>query len=95
MTTGNDKRTIAIEVNGSNRHIVSFDNMDTLPSLHFPNPNGFIEGARDDVIGLRIEIDAENDVCVATEDFDTVTSVGVPDADGTVVGSGADVVGIG
>jgi hypothetical protein len=69
--------------------------MNTLPSFHFPNSNGFIERTRNDEIGLRIKIDAENDVYVATESFDTVTGVGVPNTEGAVVGGGADVVRIG
>jgi hypothetical protein len=69
--------------------------MNTLPSFHFPNSNGFIERTRNDEIGLRIKIDAENGVCVTAESFDTVTGVGVPNTEGTVVGGRADVVGIG
>lgn len=95
MATGNNESTVAIEVDGGDRHGVGDDGVDAPPRLHLPNPNSLIERARDDVIGLRVEVDAENCVRVAAEGLDAVAAGGVPDAEGAVIGGGADVVRVG
>lgn len=69
--------------------------MISLPSFHIPNPNGFIERSRNDLVRLGAEIDTEDEIGVATEGFDALGGACVPDADGFVVGGGADVVGVG
>lgn len=97
MAAGDDEGTVSIEVHRSDRHRVTTDYMNTLARLHLPNPNRFIKGARDDVIGLGVEVDTENDVGVSTEGFNAVAVSGgasIPDAEGAVVGGRANVVGV-
>lgn len=73
--------------------------MQAFPGLDLPNTNRFIEGARDDEVGLGAEVDAEDAIGVALEGLDVGGIAGggacVPDAEGAVVGGGADVVGVG
>ena len=70
---------------------MAFHDMDTLPRLHLPNPNGLIEGSGDDEVSLVIEVNAEDGVGVAAEGLDALARGAVPYADGAVVGGGADV----
>lgn len=97
MAGGDDKRTVAIEAHGGQRHRVGPDSVEALPGLDLPNTHRFVEGAGDDEVGLGIEIDAEDAVGVAAEGLDALAGggAGVPDTEGPIVGGGADVVGVG
>ena len=63
--------------------------------LNIPDPNGLVEGAGDNEVGLGVEIDTEDQVGVAAEGLHAFSGLGVPDAESEVVGGGADVVGVG
>jgi len=65
------------------------------PGLDVPNPEGFVEGAGDDEIGLGIEVDAEDHAGVALEGLNAIARVDVPDAEALVVRSRADIAGVG
>lgn len=75
---------------------MSINRASAFASLHLPDSDSFVEGARDDEIGLGVEVDAEDVVGVAAEDFEALErGTGVPDADSAVVGGGRDVVWVG
>lgn len=94
---GDDERPVAVEAHGGHRKRVAPDDPEALSGLDLPNPDGLVERAGDDEVGLGVEVGAENDVGVAAEGLDALACWGacVPDAEGAVVGGGADVVGVG
>lgn len=76
-------------------HRVGPNRVQAAPRLDVPNPNGLVERAGDDEVGLGVEVDAEDEVGVALEGLDAVLGASVPYAEGAVVGGGGEVVGVG
>lgn len=69
--------------------------LEAFPGLHVPNPDGFVEGAGNDEIGLGIEVDAEDHAGMTLEGLHAIARGDVPDTEALVVRSRADIAGIG
>ncbi|KAM1091494.1 hypothetical protein ACFX13_019268 [Malus domestica] len=65
IAAGDDNRAIPIEIDGGDRVEVSRQNLQAFPGLNIPNTHRFVEGTRDDHIGLWVEVGAEDVVGVA------------------------------
>lgn len=76
-------------------HGMGRNSVERAAGLGIPNPDGLVEGAGDNEVGLRVEIYTEDQVGVAAEGLDAFSQLSVPDAESEVVGGGADVMGIG